>query len=87
MAIVSVLMFPLDIANRGACRENIALSSCELTLPMRRIWFAMYISNAVLVFIVTPFTLFYYEGGSDRYAENLGAITFMLPPWLLCAII
>lgn len=66
LSVLSVLTFPLDVANRGACDEGVALSSCDLTLPMRDIWFGLYITNAVIVFLVTPFTLFYYEAGSDR---------------------
>lgn len=65
LAVVSVLMFPLDVANRGACDEGVVLSSCNLTLPMRDLWFTVYIMDIVLVFFVIPFTLFYYEAGSD----------------------
>lgn len=66
LATLSVLMFPLDVANRGACAEDIPLSSCDLTLPMRELWYSVYIANAVLVFIATPFAIFYYEAGSER---------------------
>jgi len=48
------------VANRGACAEDIRLSSCDFTMPMRELWYAVYILNAVLVFLVTPFAIFYY---------------------------
>lgn len=65
IAISTVLLFPLDVANRRACISDILDSDCELTLPMREIWFGIYIVNVVLVYIITPFTLFYYEADSD----------------------
>ena len=68
LATLSVLMFPLDVANRGACASDVPLSSCDVTLPMRDLWFAVYIANAVVVFFLTPFAMFYYEAGSDRSA-------------------
>eukprot|EP00803_Ostreobium_quekettii_P000894 evm.model.scf_53EXC.4 EVM.evm.TU.scf_53EXC.4 scf_53EXC:42051-48167(+) len=72
LAVISVLMFPLDVANRGSCREGVPLSSCDLTLPMRDLWFAVYIMDVLLVFFVIPFTVFYYEAGSDlEFGEKI----------------
>lgn len=68
IAIVTVLLFPLDVANRGACDDRILFSDCDLTLPMKEIWYGVYIINVVLVYIITPFTLFYYEADSDLCA-------------------
>jgi LMBR1 domain-containing protein 1 len=70
VAIVTVLMFPLDVANRQACSERILFSDCELTLPMREMWYGVYIANIVLVYLVTPFTLFYYEADSELCASR-----------------
>lgn len=65
VAISTVLCFPLDVANRQACDGDLLWSDCEFTLPMKDIWYGVYIANIVLVYIVTPFTLFYYEADSD----------------------
>ena len=65
VAICTVLLFPLDVANRRACTEGELFSECDFALPMRELWFAFYVINVVLVYIVTPFTLFYYEADSD----------------------
>ena len=69
VAIVTVLMFPLDVANRQACEERILFSDCELTLPMKGMWYGVYIANIVLVYLVTPFTLFFYEADSELCAS------------------
>ena len=65
VAIITVLMFPLDVANRQACSDRILFSDCDLTLPMKEMWYGVYIANIVLVYLVTPFTLFYYEADSE----------------------
>jgi LMBR1 domain-containing protein 1 len=73
ISISTVLLFPLDVANTRACDPQILYSDCEFTLPMRSIWFGIYIVNVVLVYLITPFTLFYYEADSD-----------LCEPFLLC---
>lgn len=35
LAMMSVLMFPLDVANRGACSDSVALSACSFAMPMK----------------------------------------------------
>ncbi|KAG2444566.1 hypothetical protein HXX76_001311 [Chlamydomonas incerta] len=65
LAIWSVLLFPLDVANTQACAQNISPSACTYTLPMHQLWYAVFISNLVLVFLIIPFTLFFYESDSD----------------------
>jgi LMBR1 domain-containing protein 1 len=65
LAMITVLMFPLDVANRAACSANIVESACRFTMPMEKLWFAVFISNLVLVWAVIPFTVFWYEGDSD----------------------
>ena len=37
---LSVLMLPLDRANRAACDTSIVLNACQLTLPMAQLWHA-----------------------------------------------
>ena len=89
LATLSVLMFPLDVANRGACDEELPLSSCDLTLPMRELWFSVYIVNAILVFFMTPFAIFYYEAGSDRTpGQKLSvAVTWVLATSVVIGLI
>ncbi|GLI61361.1 hypothetical protein VaNZ11_003724 [Volvox africanus] len=65
LAIWTVLMFPLDVGNTNACATNISPSACTYTLPMKQLWYAVFITNLVLVFVIIPFTLFFYEGDSD----------------------
>ena len=35
---------------------------------MREIWYGVYIANVVLVYLITPFALFYYEADSELCA-------------------
>ncbi|KAJ7961237.1 LIMR family protein [Quillaja saponaria] len=66
VAAISILMLPADVANRQACRHAIYNGSCNLTLPMKDLWLAIYILDAVLVFFIIPFAMFYYEGDQDK---------------------
>lgn len=65
LAMWSILLFPLDVANTQACSTSITPSSCTLTLPMHQLWYAVFISNLVMVYFILPFTLFFYEADSD----------------------
>ena len=67
VAAISILMLPADVANRQACRHAIYNGACSLTLPMKDLWLAVYILDAVLVFFVIPFAMFFYEGDQDKY--------------------
>lgn len=66
VAAVSILMLPADVANRQACRHAIYNGACNLTLPMKDLWLAIYIVDAILVFLAIPFAMFYYEGDQDK---------------------
>jgi LMBR1 domain-containing protein 1 len=66
VAVLSILMLPADVANRQACRKAVYNGACSLTLPMRTLWLVVYIVDAVLVFLVIPFAMFYYEGDQDK---------------------
>ncbi|EIE26974.1 hypothetical protein COCSUDRAFT_12091 [Coccomyxa subellipsoidea C-169] len=68
LAIWTVLLFPLDAANRKACSPDVPVSYCTLTIPTRQLWLACFIANAVLTFIVIPFAMFYYEADSESTA-------------------
>jgi LMBR1 domain-containing protein 1 len=63
---LSVLMLPLDVANRNACDQTKLLSACTYTLPMTDLWTYVYITMIVWVGFVIPFTLFYYEADSEK---------------------
>ncbi|KIZ02019.1 hypothetical protein MNEG_5943 [Monoraphidium neglectum] len=65
LAMATVLLFPLDVANRAACSFGVAESACVFTLPMRELWFAIFITNLVMVFFLIPFTMFFWEADSD----------------------
>lgn len=65
VAIWTVLLFPLDVANQDACTLDIPLSSCSTTLPMDALWQAVYLANIIIVFAAVPFCIFYYEADSD----------------------
>lgn len=65
LAILTVLMFPLDVANQEACSSGVSPSACTYTLPMETLWNAVFIANLVLVFAIIPFTVFFYEADSD----------------------
>ncbi|GBF96088.1 hypothetical protein Rsub_08964 [Raphidocelis subcapitata] len=65
LAMATVLMFPLDVANRAACSFGVAESACVFTLPMRQLWFAAFITNLVMTFFLIPFTMFFWEADSD----------------------
>lgn len=68
LACWTLLMLPLDVANRAACPVGTALTSCHTTFPMATLWYIVYIANIVLVFAAIPFAYFYYEADSDMYA-------------------
>lgn len=65
LAVFSILMYPLDIANVHACAANISPSACTYTLPMYELWLASFIMMLSMAFAVIPFTVFYYEADSD----------------------
>ncbi|KAL2557897.1 LIMR family protein [Forsythia ovata] len=66
VAAISILMLPADVANRQSCRHAIYNGACNLTLPMKDLWLAIYMIDAILVFFVIPFAMFYYEGDQDK---------------------
>jgi len=65
VAIYTVLLFPLDVANQQSCTLDIPLVDCTYTFPMEQLWEALYITNIITVFVLIPFTLFYYESDSE----------------------
>eukprot|EP00195_Chlamydomonas_chlamydogama_P008628 CAMPEP_0202892730 /NCGR_PEP_ID=MMETSP1392-20130828/2430_1 /ASSEMBLY_ACC=CAM_ASM_000868 /TAXON_ID=225041 /ORGANISM="Chlamydomonas chlamydogama, Strain SAG 11-48b" /LENGTH=199 /DNA_ID=CAMNT_0049576793 /DNA_START=160 /DNA_END=756 /DNA_ORIENTATION=+ len=65
IAVFLVLMYPLDVANKAACAQDVAVSSCTYTLPMYEMWLAMFIANLVIVWAILPFTVFFYEADSE----------------------
>jgi len=59
-------MLPADVANRQACQHALYNGACNLPLPMKTLWLVVYVVDAVLVFFVIPFAMFYYEGNQDK---------------------
>ena len=64
-------MLPLDVGNRHACAEHVALSACNFTLPMKELWYSVYMAMILLIVVVIPGTMFYYEADSDRCGRKL----------------
>ena len=62
---LSILLLPLDVANRAACSDAIVLSACNFALPMMQLWTAVYMTMLILIVFVVPFTMFYYEQDHD----------------------
>jgi LMBR1 domain-containing protein 1 len=65
VSIWTVLLFPLDVANQQSCGIDLPLVDCSTTFPMQEIWEALYIANMLLVFMLIPFSVFYYEADSE----------------------
>ncbi|EPS57824.1 hypothetical protein M569_16993, partial [Genlisea aurea] len=88
VAAISILMLPADVANRQACRNAIYNGACNLTLPMRSLWLAVYIIDAVLVFFVIPFAMFYYEGDLDKsvWKRMKSSLVWVIVTAIVCAL-
>ena len=89
VAAISILMLPADVANRQACRHAIYNGACNLTLPMKDLWLAVYIIDAILVFFVIPFAMFYYEGDQDKSIGKRikSALLWMVTTAIVCALV
>ena len=46
---LSILLLPLDIANRAACADAIVLTACNFALPMLELWTAVYMMMLILI--------------------------------------
>ncbi|XP_073140622.1 LIMR family protein At5g01460 [Henckelia pumila] len=88
IAAISILMLPADVANRQACRQAIYNGACSLTLPMKDLWLAVYIVDAILVFFVIPFAMFYYEGDQDKsvWKRMKSALLWVVVTAVVCAL-
>ncbi|CAA2979740.1 LIMR family At5g01460 [Olea europaea subsp. europaea] len=88
VAAISILMLPADVANRQACRHAIYNGACNLTLPMKDLWLAIYIIDAILVFFVIPFAMFYYEGDMDNVWKRMkSALLWVITTAIVCALV
>ena len=70
LAIWTVLLFPLDVANRNSCSPDLEASYCTFAIPSKTLWYILYIVNACLVFGLIPFAIFYYEADSEVYVPS-----------------
>jgi len=84
IAIYTVLMFPLDVTNSQVCDLTLPLVDCSTTFPMDILWQVVYIANMVTVFVLVPFSVFYYEGDSDW---NAGKKLLSATLWTLAIVI
>ncbi|XP_004492444.1 LIMR family protein At5g01460 [Cicer arietinum] len=89
VAAISILMLPADVANRQACRHAIYNGACNLTLPMKDLWLAVYIIDAILVFFIIPFAMFYYEGDQDKSIGKRikSALCWVVTTAIVCALV
>ncbi|MQM11970.1 hypothetical protein Taro_044881 [Colocasia esculenta] len=89
IAAISILMLPADVANRQACRHALYNGACQLTLPMKDLWLAVYIADAILVFFVIPFAMFYYEGDQDKSVGKRlkSALMWVIASFVVCALV
>ncbi|GKV21985.1 hypothetical protein SLEP1_g31895 [Rubroshorea leprosula] len=89
VALISILMLPADVANRQACKNAIYNGACNLTLPMKDLWLAVYIVDAVLVFFIIPFAMFYYEGDQDKSVGKRikSALLWVVTTAIVCALV
>ncbi|XP_078432432.1 LIMR family protein Os06g0128200-like [Wolffia australiana] len=89
VAAISILMLPADVANRQACRRAIYNGACDLTLPMKDLWLAVYIIDAILVFFIIPFAMFYYEGDQDKSVGKrlTSALIWVFLSALICGLV
>ncbi|KAH6798226.1 LMBR1-like membrane protein [Perilla frutescens var. hirtella] len=89
IAAISILMLPADVANRQACRHAIYNGACNLTLPMKDLWLAIYIVDAILVFFVIPFAMFYYEGDQDKsvWKRMRSALIWVVVTAIVCGLV
>ena len=65
LAMLSVLMFPLDVANRQACEDHVAVSACRFALPMEDLWYTVYMMGSIMVLFLIPFASLYYEADPE----------------------
>ncbi|KAM7271085.1 hypothetical protein ACFE04_030299 [Oxalis oulophora] len=89
IAAISILMLPADVANRQACTHSIYTGACNLTLPMKDLWMVIYILDAILVFFVIPFAMFYYEGDQDKSVGKRvkSALLWVVTTAIVCALV
>ncbi|KAL3531693.1 hypothetical protein ACH5RR_005214 [Cinchona calisaya] len=89
IAAISILMLPADVANRHACRHAIYNGACNLTLPMKDLWLAVYIADAILVFFIIPFAMFYYEGDQDKSVGKRikSALLWVITTAIVCGLV
>ncbi|KAI9023288.1 LMBR1-like membrane protein-domain-containing protein [Hyaloraphidium curvatum] len=88
LACYNIFLLPLDVANQ---KGQFAASG---GLPMKELWLAFFSASTVLVLVVVPFTIFYYEGEEDdgRDGESrrrtssqvIYALKWLIPMLVLC---
>ncbi|KAF8394922.1 hypothetical protein HHK36_018861 [Tetracentron sinense] len=89
VAAISILMLPADVANRQACQHSIYNGACNFTLPMKELWLVIYIIDAILVFFVIPFAMFFYEGDQDKSVGKRikSALLWVITTAIVCGLV
>ena len=89
LAELSILLLPLDVANRAACSDSIVLSACNFALPMLDLWYAVYMTMFVMMALVIPFTIFYYEQDHDTgvYGKVISSASWGFGTFTVIALI
>ena len=65
--------------DQHATRQTGVATHCTLAIPTYGLWYACYIAIMVMVGLVIPFTIFYYEADSETCAlAGTWAQTLML---------
>ena len=57
----TVLLLPLDISNSDGSMCTFTTDFCDVPFDMELFWTIMFWANLVMLTIVIPFTMFYYE--------------------------
>mmetsp|Transcript_2284 Transcript_2284/g.6699 ORF Transcript_2284/g.6699 Transcript_2284/m.6699 type:complete len:520 (-) Transcript_2284:178-1737(-) len=66
LSVCTVLFFPIDVANRLSCNNSIPVNLCQFAIPATQIWYVLMIANVAVVYLVIPFTIFFYESDQDH---------------------
>lgn len=89
LSVLSILLLPLDVANRAACADSIVLSACNFALPMLELWSSVYMMMFVMIVVVVPWTLFYYEQDSEvsAYGKVVNSASWVAGAFVVVALI
>ncbi|KAF7845365.1 LIMR family protein [Senna tora] len=80
--------FPKFIVVFGLSIAAISILMLPADVPMKDLWLSVYIVDAILVFFVIPFAMFYYEGDLDNVGKRIkSALLWMVTTAIVCALV